>query len=279
MYHLSSSLLLLGRSFHLVEQQTYVNMNALRRRIRSIFHAIRHKFNIPQSDIDERSPPVLPHNERISSHEVEPCAEQVHNIYHIAFLLRQRLIRDVVSAILEYADLYSSTTSTTKFHPTLVVSEREAPEQLIECKIAKVKTRVLRPVRKIAFEIHSNDRRFAEFSIEGARTWFTARKSSPEITLLSDSMLDLDARNELEYSHHKEICTNALYSQRCIMTDWWKPHQITWRADSTGPVEAEWVSSFVAGDRFAVFAWANHHSEWENYVADISVTVHYVAVI
>jgi hypothetical protein len=254
-------------------------MNALRRRTRSIIHAIRHKFGIPQSDNDELSPPVIPQNERKRSHEVEPCAEQMHNIYHIAFLLRQKLIRDVVPAILEYADLHSSTTSTTKFSPTLVVSEREAPEQLIECDIAKVKTRVLRPVRKITFEIHSHDRRFAECSIEGARTWFTARKSSPETTLLSGSMLDLDAGNELEYSHHRDICTNALYSRRCIMTDSWKPHQITWRADSLDPVEAEWVSSFVAGDRFAVFAWANHHSEWHNNVANISVTVHYVAVI
>jgi hypothetical protein len=254
-------------------------MNALRRRIRSILHAIRHKFNIPQSDIDELSPPAIPHSERKSSHEVEPSAEQVHNIYHIAFLLRQRLIRDVVPAILEYADLYSSTTSTTKFSPTLVVSEREAPEQLIECDIAKVKTRVLRPVRKITFEIHSHDRRFAECSIEGARTWFTARKCSPERTLLPGSMLDSDARNELEYSHHKDICTNALYSRRCEMTDAWKAHEITWRADSLDPVEAQWVSSFVAGDRFAVFAWANHYPEWENYVVDISVTVHYVAVI
>lgn len=254
-------------------------MNALRREIRSILHAIRHKFNIPQSDVDELSTPAIPHNERKSSHEVEPCAEQMHNIYHIAFLLRQRLVRDVVPAILEYADLYSSTTSTTKFRPTLVVSELEAPEQLVECEIAKVKTRVLRPVRKITFEIHSHDRRYAEYSIEGARTWFTARKSSPEMTLLPGSMLGSDACNELEYSHHREICTNATYSQRCIMTDWWKAHKITWRADSPDPVEAEWVSSFVAGDRFAVLAWANHHSEWENYVNDISVTVYYVAVI
>ena len=92
---------------------------------------------------------------------------------------------------------------------------------------------------------------------------------------LPGCMLDVNERNEIQYRKHREICSND-------MADWpWpfgKWHTITWRADSLDPVQAEWVSSLVAGDRFAVYAWANY-PDWVNHVTEISVTVHYVAVV
>ena len=210
-----------------------------------------------------------------SSYETEPRAEQIHNIYHITFLLRQKLIRDVVPAILEYADLYGSTTSAKNFYPNLEVYQENAPKLVIECEIANVKTRILRPVRKITFKILSCDQRAAQNRSEDSWTWFTARKSSPEMALLPGCMLDVNERNEIEYRKHREICSND-------MADWpWpfgKWHTITWRADSLDPVQAEWVSSLVAGDRFAVYAWANY-PDWVNHVTEISVTVHYVALV
>ena len=243
-------------------------MEALRRRIRSVIHTIRHESSIPESNSDELSPPVLPRD----AYEVDIRAEQMHNIYHIAFLLRQKLISDVVSVILEYADLYSSTTSTIKYDfPYFGTFEPDAPEQLIECEITKAKTRVLRPVRKITFEIKS----CAQRSAQDRRTWFTARKSSPEMTLLPGSMLDINERDELEYRKHREICSNDFADWPWIVE---KLHTITWRADSIDPVQAEWVSSLVAGDRFAVYAWTNY-PDWVNRVGEISVTVHYVAAV
>jgi hypothetical protein len=245
-------------------------MNALRS-VMSTFNTIRHTLRSttpPQADEPDFDPQYKPY----SSREMEPTAEQMHNIYHIGFLLRQKLIRDVVPAILEYAELYSSTTSSEEFDPSLRISQREAPKQLIECKIAKVKTRVLRPVRKITFKISSHDQGFASDLSKGSWTWFTARKCMPEMDLLPGSMLEVDDRNEAEYSHHREICSNVVASRQ------WRTHEISWRADSLDPVEAEWVSSFVAGDRFAVYAWANYPA-WVNHVGDISVTVHYVAAV
>jgi hypothetical protein len=203
---------------------------------------------------------------------MEPHQEQMHNIYHIAFLTRQKLVRDVVPAILEYAELYSSATSTGGFNPSLEISQREAPKSLIECEIAKVKTRVLRPVRKITFKITSHYQGFVSDPDSGSWTWFTARKTTPETDLLPGGMLELGDRNEAECRCHREICSNATASSR------WETHEITWRADSLHPVEAEWVSSFVAGERFAVYAWADYPA-WVNFVGSISVTVHYVAVI
>jgi hypothetical protein len=225
--------------------------------VKSAFSAIRRTLRStpsPQADEPDFNPQYRPY----SSHEMEPAAEQMHNIYHIAFLLRQKLNRDVVPAILEYADLYSSTTSIEEFDPSLKISQLEAPKQLIECEIARVKTRVLRPVRKITFAIYSHDQGFASDPDSGSWTWFTARKSPPEGNEASSS--------------HREIFRNVVASRK------WKTHEICWRADSLDPVEAEWVASFAAGDRFAVYAWAQYPA-WVNYVGDTSVTVHYVAVI
>jgi len=269
------TMLLLGRCFHLIEQQTNVNMDALRKRVKSIFHAIRH-YSRAIPDIDYFGPQpddLVPSRRGKSSYEVAPCAEQVHDIYHITFLLQQKLISDVIPAILEYADLYSSTTSTTELFPTLEISQLEAPARLIECEIAKVKTRILKPVRKITFKITSHDQGFAVDHDGGSYTWFTAQKSLPETTLLPGSMLASDARNEVEYDcYHRKICSNVVASLS------FRSHEITWRADSRDPGEAKWVSSFVAGDRFAVYAWANYPA-WVNHVCEVSVTVHYVAVI
>ena len=240
-------------------------MNVLRSTFRAIWDTLAPTSH-RQSDEPDFDPRYRPH----SSHTKEPDKQQIHDIYHIAFILQQKLVRDVVPVILEYAGLYSSTTSIEEFDPSLKISRREAPRQLIECEIAKAKTRVLRPVRKITFAIRSHDQGFASSRDRGSWTWFTARKCTPDMALLPDSMLD--GRDESEYSNHKEICSNVIASRQ------WKTHEITWRADSLDPVEAEWVSSFVAGDRFAVYAWANYPA-WVNHVDDIRVTVHYVVMV
>jgi hypothetical protein len=116
-----------------------------------------------------------------------------------------------VPAILEFAELYSSTTSFESFCPILRISDREAPKQLVECEIAKVKTRVLRPVRQITFTISSHGHGWPNYIDTGSRTWFTARKSTPDLALLSDRMLKSGNRNDLEYSHHREIFLVTLF--------------------------------------------------------------------
>lgn len=198
---------------------------------------------------------------------MEPAKQQMHDIYHIAFLLQQKLIRDVVPAILEYAELYSFTTSFESFDPSLKIPQREAPKQLIECEIAKVRTRVLRPLRKVTFTITSHDQGYASSRDGGSWTWFTARKRTSDVASLPE-----DGSTELEYSNHKKICNNVMASRER------RTHKITWRANSLDPVEAQWVSSVVAGDRFAVYAWAKYPA-WVNHVHSIGVRLHYVAVI
>ena len=92
---------------------------------------------------------------------MDPRTSNIHDIYHTVFLLQQKLVRDVIPAIIEYAELYDCTVSETRFYPIQRISEHQAPKQLLICEIPKPVARVLQPVRKIVFSINSHDQGFA----------------------------------------------------------------------------------------------------------------------
>lgn len=200
---------------------------------------------------------------------MDPRTERAHEIYHIVFLLQQKLVRDVIPAILEYADLYECATSETRFYPILRISERQAPKELYVCEIPRPQARVLRPVRAIVFTINSHDQGYASDRNAGNWTWFTAQKL---LASAGDDQTSVDdGSTAATVSEQREIFRNPMASSQ------WFTHEVVWRADSDDPAEAEWVSSMEAGERFAVHAWAKFPG-WVNHVSDISVRVYTVAV-
>ena len=101
------------------------------------------------------------HRTTNSKPAMDPRTSNIHDIYHTVFLLQQKLVRDVIPAIIEYAELYNCTVSETRFYPIQRISEHQAPKQLLICEIPKPVARVLQPVRKIVFSINSHDQGFA----------------------------------------------------------------------------------------------------------------------
>ena len=101
------------------------------------------------------------HQTTNSKSAMDPRTSNIHDIYHTVFLLQQKLVRDVIPAIIEYAELYDCTVSETRFYPIQRISEHQAPKQLLLCEIPKPVARLLRPVRKIVFSINSHDQGFA----------------------------------------------------------------------------------------------------------------------
>jgi hypothetical protein len=196
-------------------------------------------------------------------------ADRIHEIYHVVFLLQQKLVRDVIPAIIDNAELYECMTSETRFQPLLRISERQAPKQLLVCEIPKPLARVLRPVRAIVFTINAHDQGFASDRDGGSWTWFTAQKLAQPVGDRQTSVDDISAPSTL--TEHKEIIRNLMARSR------FTTHQVVWRADAEDPAEAEWVSSMEAGDQFAVHAWARFPA-WVNHISDISVKVYTVAV-
>lgn len=196
-------------------------------------------------------------------------ADNVHEIYHIVFLLQQKLVRDVIPAIIEYGELYECTTTPNAFYPHLRVSEHRAPMRLLTCEVTQPLARVLRPVRKIVFRINSHDQGFASDPNAGSWTWFTAQKLPA-----TDKNCQISGEESSEApaaSEHRELYRNPVADRR------WVTHEVTWRADSDNPAEAEWVSSLKGGERFAVHAWARFPA-WVNQISDIRVMVYTVAI-
>jgi hypothetical protein len=211
------------------------------------------------------------HQTTNSKPAMDPRPRDMHDIYHTVFLLQRKLVRDVIPAIIEYAELYECTTSENRFYPIQQISQYQAPKQLLVCEIPKPTARVQRPVRKIVFRINSHDQGFASDRDGGSWTWFTAQKipstaSEDCQSEPTDSTATLAADDE-----HREIFRNPIASRN------WFTHEIVWRANSEDTAEAEWVSSLEEGDRFAVHAWARFPA-WVNHVSDISVKVYTVAV-
>jgi hypothetical protein len=196
-------------------------------------------------------------------------ADRIHEIYHVVFLLQQKLVRDVIPAIIDYAELYECMTSETRFQPLLRISERQAPKQLLVCEVPKPLARVLRPVRAIVFTINSHDQGFASDRDGGSWTWFTAQKLAQPVGDGQTSVDDISTPSSL--NEHREIIRNLMARSR------FTTHQVVWRADAEDPAEAEWVSSMQAGDQFAVHAWARFPA-WVNHISDVSVKVYTVAV-
>jgi hypothetical protein len=205
------------------------------------------------------------HQTTNSKSAMDPRTSNIHDIYHTVFLLQQKLVRDVIPAIIEYAELYECKTIENRFYPIQQISQYQAPKQLLVCEIPKPTARVQRPVRKIVFRINSHDQGFASDRDGGSWTWFTAQKLSPT-SEPTDSTATPTADDE-----HREIFRNPIASRN------WFTHEIVWRASSEDTAEAEWVSSLEEGDRFAVHAWARFPA-WVNHASDISVKVYTVAV-
>ena len=209
------------------------------------------------------------HQTTNSKPAMDPRTSNIHDIYHTVFLLQQKLVRDVIPAIIEYAELYDCTTSETRFHPIQRISQHQAPKQLLTCEIPRPVARVLQPVRKIVFSINSHDQGFASDRNGGSWTWFTAQKLSS--TAYDPQSGPNDSAATLPDGEHREVFRNPIASRH------WFTHEIVWRADSEDTAEAEWVSSFKEGDRFAIHAWARFPA-WVNHISDISVKVYTVAV-
>lgn len=205
-----------------------------------------------------------------NSATMDPREERIHEIYHTVFLLEQKLVRDVIPAIIDYAELYECTTTVNTFSPIIRVAEPRSPMQLLTCKTPKPLARVSQPVRKIVFKITSHDQGYASDMNAGSWTWFTAQK-------LPTADKDRQVSDGGESSEVSSASTPKFIIRNPIANRQWTTHEVTWRADSADPAEAEWVSSLKADERFVVHAWARFPG-WVNHLSSVGVKVYTVAV-
>ena len=201
--------------------------------------------------------------------------QRLRDIYYIYFLLRQKLVRDVIPPIMHHAEFFKRHTSSsghTKF--PLVVTEQSAPRTCFITPSIRSSTRSQFPVRKVAFLIQSCDQGWADNPNGGIWTWFTAgvmvntagndpsdRKPSGE-SGATDRFLDRE----------RQIMRNEV---ACSV---FKTRVVEWTIESADGEERKWISSLQNGDRIAVRAWAQYDGR-QNKVRSVSVVISTVVIV
>ena len=205
----------------------------------------------------------------------ESNKEGLRDIYHITFLLRQKLVPDVVPAIIHHAGLFERHTYSTGRTQPYTITERSAPSTCLETKPIQSSARVQNPVRKVVFAIRSCDQGWTSQRDGGSWTWFTAGVIKPTQSTqneeaehrLGKMTLDDTFLNQERGLFRNEIASGIM-----------RTHIVEWTIESENEEERRWISGLENGDTIAVRAWAQFGG-WENKVGEVSVAVYTAAVV
>ncbi|KAK5169021.1 uncharacterized protein LTR77_006330 [Saxophila tyrrhenica] len=208
-----------------------------------------------------------------------PPADQLRNIYHITFLLRQKLVPDVVPAILHHAGLFQRHASSIKNDHPVSITQRNAPYLCLLTPPINSSARLKHPVRKVVFAIQSCDQGWAD-DRSASWTWFTAgvvhHCERSEETLIDERVVELALEDQSDSDKfldaERQIMRNIAASREMRTTI------IEWTVDSEDENEREWVASLQNGDRIAVRAWAQFQG-WKNKIKSVSVATYTAAVV
>lgn len=201
---------------------------------------------------------------------------QKHDIYHIAFLLRQRLVPDVIPQILHDAGIFERHTHSTGVEGRpMVITQNSAPCTTLATPPIQSSVRLQNPVRKVVFSIKSSDQGWASNRDSGSWTWFTVgvypRNEDGAVDLQSEDVMRVK-RDDRFLAREREIFRNDVASREM------KTHIIEWSVDSDDEEDVKWVQALENGDRIAVRAWAQF-SGWQNNVKSVSVAIYTAALI
>lgn len=201
--------------------------------------------------------------------EADEVRSGVHDIYHIAFLLRQKLASDIVPLILRHAELFESFRYT-RNHAT-VIREAQSPFQYLTTRCIRSSARVQYPVQKVIFTICSHDQGWVSDRNGGNWTWFTAVATAGDEGLERESIKDAtDASTssirEVEVARNKLACPAA------------ETKVVELRRDSSNAQERQWVSSLRNGDRIALHSWALFGG-WCNHVKAAHIDIYMTAIV
>lgn len=191
----------------------------------------------------------------------------VREIYHIAFLLRQVLVPDLVPQILEQAEIFL--VSTYRTDRVFAITRHRSPRICLLTPPIGKRVRSEHPVVKVVFRIRARDEGLA---LDIGRSFFTAAVLAGHI--LESGGLDetVEASGGVLLKSYKEICINT------IASDVYDEHVVTWHRDGENADQSAWVVGLRSGDRIII----NAHAQWasfENRVAEAEMQVHTLVVV
>lgn len=202
-----------------------------------------------------------PRTATFSSTSGELSDKGLHDVYHTAFILRQKLVPDVVGLILDYADCFVKQSCGYRFEPEMSVYEFESPRKVAESPAVRCNARTRQPVRMVSFEVESHDQGWADSTNGGSWTWFAAEVLHGDHTEHGGRG---DARKDVVRNH----VADGIFTL----------HRVDWRADGDDDEAAQWVRNLCPGDRIILLALAQFGG-WVNYVKSVRITIYTRAVL
>lgn len=202
----------------------------------------------------------------------EYVPRHLHDVYHAAFLLRQKLPADVVPAILDYAEYWVKSSANCTYHMTVTeddlrVGSRTADSPEFQGPLYHTSPLIagdyeelspLHPLRKVVFTITSKDQGWSDYrqdhgTYNNSWTWF-------EATVLDWGSVapEIPARR---------ICIN-IHAGRD-----WKTHKVTWTWDSEDKSESEWITRLCRGQKIGINVWAQF-AGWSNSIRAATIDIY-----
>jgi hypothetical protein len=177
------------------------------------------------------------------------------DVYHVAFLLRQVTLPDLIPGILDLAEYWPKT--------SVSCHDQKSYKENSNAGVGYVTAGVAgmvgpRMVRKVMFSITSHDQGYCDDASQGSWTWFEAN-----VQLSHDQEPSDFIRKEL----FRNVTANRNY----------KTHEVTWSYDAEDAEERSLVRSLRSGSVISVHPRARFPG-WENYVSSASIEIYAAAV-
>jgi hypothetical protein len=193
-------------------------------------------------------------------------------IYHTAFLLRQKLPPELVPSILDFAEYWLLSEKSLRRHQSIAQRHLQRDDggergflYLLSDPIASdyLQYSSLHPVRKIIFTLSSRDQGWSDFSNDhGTRnnswTWFDA--------VVQDTATDYAAAPP-----RRRLATNIHAGQD------WEKQVITWGEDAEDEEESHWIKTLEREQMIGVEVYARFQA-WTNRVRWAKIQIFTAAV-
>jgi hypothetical protein len=224
-----------------------------------------------------------------------------HDVYHVAFLLEQKLPPELVPQIMDYAEywLKSSTsirqdmeasdirilgrrsnyiTSGATYLSTLPIGKVPGEEENGIALVGQY------PVRKVVFTVESQDQGWSDFpqdhgTEQGSWTWFEAAVREPNQPVYQDL---LRARQDINHNEQRrdemleppqgrEVCRNVHAGRE------WRRKSVAWGVSDEDEEIREWIGHLSRGQVVDLTVWARYPG-WRNRVRSAQIDIYFAAV-
>lgn len=229
--------------------------------------------NLPARTTRAESSYIGPNFSFLEQQPVTPPRHiSLHQIYHTVFLLRQKLIPDVIPAILHHAGLFEHQTFRVDEFATTFHSGHGKEYDCLTTAPIRSTARIKCPVRRIIFEIESRETIWERRDGSCCWTRFTAGILPPP-----EEVKDLDGEVR-EFSQQGGLLNEREIGRHDSALREVKTYMLQWTVDSDDEEEREWVESLANGDSLVVRASALYPG-FVNKIHTVSVALYMGAIV